>query len=274
MTEHQNDALRQVMQPVIERMEQWERIYPPDYIRRFFRIYDGELDALIKAARQPAPEPPRAAAQNERSEWILGYEKGLSERENVFQPGIQDMLAAAIYLARNREIPAAVTLNRWEAALRATPQPTVTVGAPAPSAYRRGVKDAVEILLLYKVPEGVRRDAKPMNEYLDHIAKDILAHSESSQAYAELGRTPADLDRPALRETLATVEKALKVVVSNYEARKVMAELEVALKPASDLDRQNQALRELIAKWRHPMESNLTKRLCADQLEAALQVNQ
>ena len=59
-------------------------------------------------------------------------------------------------------------------------------------AYQRGVQDAVDILLAYKLHIGPKTvtDADVINGYLDDIAKDILAHLESAQAYAALAATP------------------------------------------------------------------------------------
>jgi hypothetical protein len=39
---------------VLKRREQWERVYKgyPYYIRRFFTLYEGELEALLELAEE------------------------------------------------------------------------------------------------------------------------------------------------------------------------------------------------------------------------------
>ena len=70
----------------------------------------------------------------------------------------------------------------------------------ASEAYHRGVRDAVDLLLAYKLPIGPKTvtDADVINDYLDSIAKDILAHSESSQAYAACAPSAQLMDAPAV----------------------------------------------------------------------------
>jgi hypothetical protein len=40
--------MKRLTAEVLSRRKQWERLYSPEYIRRFFTLYDGELEALLE----------------------------------------------------------------------------------------------------------------------------------------------------------------------------------------------------------------------------------
>ena len=57
MTKTERD---QRLRAILARRAMWERLYPTQYIERFFEpLYDGELDALLDAARQVLSENER-----------------------------------------------------------------------------------------------------------------------------------------------------------------------------------------------------------------------
>lgn len=41
----------ETLRKLIERFDQWERLYPKDYVNRFFHLYDGELRPVIDTLR-------------------------------------------------------------------------------------------------------------------------------------------------------------------------------------------------------------------------------
>ena len=44
--------MKRIIAQVLQRRKQWERLYSPDYIKRFFTLYDGELEALLELAEE------------------------------------------------------------------------------------------------------------------------------------------------------------------------------------------------------------------------------
>jgi hypothetical protein len=50
MTRHEKDLINQLL----ARRAQWERLYTSDYIRRFFTLYSGEMEAMLVLARDSA----------------------------------------------------------------------------------------------------------------------------------------------------------------------------------------------------------------------------
>jgi len=43
---------RELVAEILKRRKQWEITYNPEYIRRFFTLYDGELEALLELAKE------------------------------------------------------------------------------------------------------------------------------------------------------------------------------------------------------------------------------
>lgn len=41
-----------LIKSAVERRKLWERLYSPEYIKRFFTLYDGELEALLSLAKE------------------------------------------------------------------------------------------------------------------------------------------------------------------------------------------------------------------------------
>ena len=43
---------KQLIKAALERQKLWKRLYSPEYIKRFFTLYDGELEALLSLAKE------------------------------------------------------------------------------------------------------------------------------------------------------------------------------------------------------------------------------
>lgn len=44
--------MREKIRAVLARRKMWERLYPNWYIERHFTLYEGELEALLKMAKE------------------------------------------------------------------------------------------------------------------------------------------------------------------------------------------------------------------------------
>lgn len=44
--------MNEKVKAILKRYDQWKSLYPPEYIKRFFHIYDDELEPLLDYLRE------------------------------------------------------------------------------------------------------------------------------------------------------------------------------------------------------------------------------